>query len=748
MNETKLQLVYGALLHDVGKVVIRGFSGQGTHSRLGADFVRDAIRADASTVERVVEQIRYHHAKEMVTARLATDSLAYITYFADNISAGMDRKNEGEDSGFDRDAKLRKVFNVLCGHRDDNVVEHEDYNAIRESIRAELAGAPASEERIGSLLHLLEAKCGGVPSSTDRSQLMDVSLFDHAKTTAALATCLYDYLCAAGTTDYRATLFDAQTSSRHYDDPMFLLWSCDLSGIQDFIYQISGSGALKQLRARSFYLEMLLEHCMDELLCRLDLTRCNLLYTGGGHAYAIFPNTGSAKAVLQGFASELKQWLIESFGVDLFCACAFVPCSANDLMNKGGTVRGAKRYRLLYHDLAVKLSEEKGSRYTAAEIAAFNFSATEDSAHARECSECHRSDRGVDADGRCPLCGALARISPDMARKDVFVVSDAGDLALPFGKFLTVYRRDEYLSKKPVAARVYTKQWDTGDGLSTHLWMGDYAAEQDGGGIAAYAESSATLEGGGAPGIRRLGVLRADVDNLGSVFAHGLPDDKASISRTATLSRALSYFFKHEINGILEKRGYRVQIIYSGGDDLFLVGNWNDVIHAARDVRAALNDFTGNGVLTISAGIGMFDPKYPIARMADETGALEDAAKRHVGRDGKGKDAVALWTEGNVFGWDEFENGVCGKLLEIESAFRENDKGKAFVYKLVELLRNAEDPISIPRLAYLLARSFEDAGARGEEASRRFFEWATDEQERRSLVTALEWYVYATRERG
>lgn len=86
-------------------------------------------------------------------------------------------------------------------HRDDNVVEHEDYNAIRESIRAELAGAPASEERIGSLLHLLEAKCGGVPSSTDRSQLMDVSLFDHAKTTAALATCLYDYLCAAGTTD-------------------------------------------------------------------------------------------------------------------------------------------------------------------------------------------------------------------------------------------------------------------------------------------------------------------------------------------------------------------------------------------------------------------------------------------------------------------------------------------------------------------------------------------------------------------
>lgn len=748
MNETKLQLAYGALLHDVGKVVIRGFSGQGTHAKLGAEFVSGCIDADTDTARRIVEQVRYHHAGEMVAAALASDSLAYITYFADNISAGMDRKNEGGDSGFDRNAKLRKVFNILDGHRDNNVVEHEDYNAIRESIRTELAGAPVSEGRIGSLLHLLEAKCASVPSSTDTSQLMDISLFDHAKTTAALAACLYDYLDSAGVTDYRAALFDARTSSRYYDEQAFLLWACDLSGIQDFIYRINGKGALKQLRARSFYLEMLLEHCMDELLCRLDLTRCNLLYTGGGHAYAIFPNTESAKAVLREFAADLKRWFMESFGTDLFCACACVPCSANDLMNKEGTERGAKRYRLLYRDLAAKLSDGKASRYTAAEIAVLNFPAQEPLAHERECSECHRSDRGVDGDGRCPLCAALARISPDMARKDVFAVSDAGDLALPFGKFLTVYGREEYLAEKPNAARVYTKQWDTGDGFATHLWMGDYAADQYGRGIAAYAEGSAVLEGRDATGVQRLGVLRADVDNLGSMFANGFPDDKASISRTATFSRALGYFFKHEINGILDAKGYRVQIIYSGGDDLFLVGNWNDVIHAARDIRAALDAFTGNGVLTMSAGIGMFDPKYPIARMAAEVGDLEDAAKRHVGRDGKAKDAVALWTADNVFSWDEFESGVCGKLREVERVFEKSDKGKAFVYQLVGLLRNTEDSISIPRLAYLLARSFEGDGPHGEEASKRFFEWALDERERRGLAVALEWYVYATRERS
>ena len=46
----------------------------------------------------------------------------------------------------------------------------------------------------------------------------------------------------------------------------FLLLSMDMSGIQDFIYNISGSKALKSLRSRSFYLEIMLEVIVDQLL--------------------------------------------------------------------------------------------------------------------------------------------------------------------------------------------------------------------------------------------------------------------------------------------------------------------------------------------------------------------------------------------------------------------------------------------------------------------------------------------------
>lgn len=770
----KTTLYFGALLHDIGKVIYRGFSARGTHSKLGSEFVAQEIAArnESFAGERgreVVEQIRYHHAREMSTASgLSDDSLAYITYFADNISAGMDRKNEGDEeqaATFDRSAKLQKVFNIVNGHRDANTVDHEDYNVIRERLKEGLVGMEVQANEVNSLLNLLEATTSAVPSSTNMAQLRDISLYDHAKTTAGIAACVYEYLAERGISNYREALFAEKGASHYYDEPMFLLYSCDMSGIQDFIYNISGKGALKQLRARSLYLEMLLEHVVDELLDRLNLCRANLLYTGGGHAYLLLPNTGAAHTVAVRFDDELRSWFVGHYRTDLYLASAWVPCSANDLMNEGDD---KSRYPSLFRNVAQLLSERKASRYDAATLRELNFGHEKKFDHSRECTECHRSDLLIGPDGTCPLCADLGRISSGLIKKDVFVIERVVEgrnasqskvgLILPFGCRLVLYRRDEYLAARPAAVRVYTKnQWDMGIGLATHIWMGDYTADADDENrFDTYAGEGVTLEPG--KGIKRLGVLRADVDNLGTTFVSGIPQDKASISRTATLSRSLGYFFKLRINEILADKGYCAQVIYSGGDDLFIVGNWNDVICAAVDIRMALDDFTGNGCLTISAGIGMFGPKYPIARMAAETGELEDAAKMYSTEDGETtKNAVALWSAQSVFGWDEFIGVVVPRLKRVRELFdstgaaghrgqQEGEQGKALIYKIVSLLRNFDDAVSPPRLAYLLARSFEESDDR--DACGQLYDWAMDADERRCLAAALEWYVYSSRERG
>lgn len=762
MTEDKLALTFGALLHDIGKVVYRGSSAKGTHSKLGADFIEELAAQNAdfegTCGQKIVEQIRYHHAKEMSSAsRLDDDSLAFVTYFADNISAGMDRKNEGDEQAahFDRDVKLRKIFNIINGRHSDATVEHEDYNTIRERIHKGLAGMRLRQSDLNSLLNLLEATTDKVPSSTNLTELVDVSLFDHAKTTAAIAVCIYEYLSDHGILNYREALFDRQKSPRFYEEPMFLLCSWDMSGIQSFIYNISGAGALKQLRARSLYLELMLEHVSDELLERLELSRANLLYTGGGHAYLLLPNTRQTKTIFGTFCDELREWLIEHYGIDLYLATSLVECSAHDLANKG---EDKQRYPKLYQELSEGLSAAKASRYDARTIKELNFGSAGEYDHSRECKECHRSDADIDENDLCPLCASLGKISASLIHKDVFVIAEAFEgedtvspgrigLALPFDRRLEMYSRDEYLATRPVFARIYTKNsWDMGVKLSTHLWMGDYTVDTGKVGISAYAGQGSTLEED--YGIKRLGVLRADVDNLGTVFASGIPVEKASISRTSTLSRALSYFFKYRINGILEEGQYQAQIIYSGGDDLFLIGNWNDIIHAARDIRREFLAFTGNDSITISAGIGMFDEKYPIASMAAKTGELEDAAKKHKTGGEVTKDAVALWSDQAVFGWDDFESTVAPKLGEIRELFDKNEKGKALIYKLIALLRGARDQVSLPRLAYLLARSFEDEGDGADESSMRLYAWATDARERAALVTALEWYVYSIREKG
>lgn len=765
----KALLYYGALLHDVGKVVYRGMSERGSHSKLGADFICNEVAPrneafDGPAGKAIVEQIRYHHAAEIVSARgLASDSLAFVTYFADNISAGMDRKNEGDETQaqyFDRKVDLRKIFNILNGRHDDNTIAHDDYNVIREDIKRGLIGADVSLGGVNSLLNLLEATTSTVPSSTNRAQLVDVSLYDHAKTTAGIAACIYDYLAAQGATDFRSALFDAATSARYYGEPMFLLYSCDMSGIQDFIYNISGSGALKQLRARSMYLELLLEDIADELLEGLGLTRANLLYSGGGHAYMLLPNTPQVKERLGQFEDGLRAWFLENYRTDLYLASAWVACSSDDLANRGDDKR---RYPDLYRRLSHKLSEAKAARYDANALRELNFTQVDHCDHSRECTECHRSDLSISGDGKCPLCSALGRISAQLVSKDVFVVEPGAQaasdgLALPFGRQLVMYSRAEYQKKRPAHVRVYTKNtWDMGEALATHIWMGDYTAGEKGLGFAGYENAGSTLDEG--LGIPRLGVLRADVDNLGAAFVSGLPQDKTSIGRTSTLSRALSYFFKFRINEILKARDYQLQIIYSGGDDLFIVGNWSDVLHAAMDIRTSFDDYTGNGSLTLSAGIGMFDAKYPIARMAQETGELEDAAKMHVASDGSGrtKNALALWTPDAVFSWDEFNGTVLPLFEEMCALFRKHpaaqtdreadDKGKAFIYKLVALLRAYDDVSSAPRLAYLLARAFE-GNPDGIQVSKRFYGLARDERERRCLIAALEWYVYSTREKG
>ena len=116
-------------------------------------------------------------------------------------------------------------------------------------------------------------------------------------------------------------------------EPAFLLYTTDFSRIQRFIYTVHTEGALRSLRSRSFFLELLMEHYTDELLDGCGLTRTNIIYSGGGHCYLLLPNTATVQQTLADWNRAFNGWLNEQFGVQLFLANGWTPCSANDLCN-------------------------------------------------------------------------------------------------------------------------------------------------------------------------------------------------------------------------------------------------------------------------------------------------------------------------------------------------------------------------------------------------------------------------------
>lgn len=794
MTEENVKLAIGALLHDIGKLLYRYNDGR-NHSRSGYEYLKDVVHIED---RKILEQVLYHHASLLKNARIENNSLAYITYIADNIASASDRrKTQEEESGFDREMSLQSIFNLLnCNDEklcyspeqlNENInyptsvstgFDEIFYGKIVNEIEKNLRGITWNKNYLNSLLEVLEAQLSYIPSSTMKSEVADISLYDHVKLTAAIAASIKEWLDENNISDYKETLFKGATG--FYGKKVFLLFSMDMSGIQDFIYTIASKNALRMLRSRSFYLEIFMENLIDELLDYIGMSRANLIYSGGGHAYIITANTENIKQKIAEFELKINEWMLDEFKTALFLGCGYAECSANELHNEPeGT------YRQIFKNVSKMISQKKMKRYSAAQIIKLNSTGKKDGT--RECRVCRRASKLLEDDDICSVCNAMIDMSQNILYKGFYIVTenpnDKTALPLPFGRYLVADNRKELLEKMKQDdssyIRAYTKNKSyTGFKVVKNLWVGDYTLGDS------FEELAKKSEG-----INRIAVFRADVDNLGDAFVNGFASKKygekyMTISRTATFSRKMSMFFKYHINYILEngefyiadkkeeERGKRnATIVYSGGDDVFVVGSWDDVVGFAVDLQKSLKEFSQD-TLTISGGIGIYPAKYPINNMARLTGELEECSKKYRNEVTKQeKNAITLFTppqekSGNnslsltqdmTFSWKDFENNVVRiKLNFIKKFFMKTpEKGKAFLYRIMELIRGMEDDkINLARLAYTLAR-LEEALKRDKEAgqikeinffSSTIYKWIGCEKDRKEFIAAIYLYVYLIRD--
>ena len=773
MNDRQAKLVAGSLLHDLGKVVCSGNRGDSISQR-GLSFLKDTVGIQDADI---LDCVRYRGGEALRNAALKPDSSVYLVCLADKMAAlvAPERMSASEEA-YDRTIPLDCSFNYLNrnnirlannirpAHYSPAILGFEDgvnyptedpvsvgepfYRGISDDIAAHLRDFECDEGHLNSLLTVLEKNLSYIPSSTSRDGMRDISLYDHIKLTAAMAACMDAYLAEKGVNDFKPVALDRTAET--YKEKMFLLYTLDISGIQSFIYTISSEGALKGLRARSFYLEILMEHIVDCLLADLGLSRTNLVYCGGGRCSLLLPNTESTRLKIKSYIKETNKWFMDNFGTALFIAGGGSGCCANDLRD---TPQGS--YKALYKNIYQELSSSKSHRYCWDEIRSLNSRATRGE---RECKICRRADK-LDTNDRCRICAALENFSRDILFREFFVVmrgAEGGSLPLPNGCCLVACRsEDEVRTKKYV--RFYTKNMDHSVKLqNTHLWVGCYTRRST------FDEFADGAKEEGA--IRRIGVLRADVDNLGATFAIGF-GGRANISRTAALSRRLSLFFKFHINSILQ--GTDTSVVYSGGDDIFLVGAWNHIVDVFQSLRDSFSKFT-RGSLTISGGIGLYDPGYPIHVMAEETQRLEDAAKSLSDKDAiclfdpaynnggafvsakrQDKDAICLFDPAYSYKWDRFIGKVMNEKFAIIKAFfdSQSDYGKSFLYHLLQLIGGEEKKTSLVRMIYLLCR-MEPADGKKDAyrvLKEKLLKWISTEEDKEELETAIHLYIYQTR---
>ena len=767
MNEREVKLIIGALLHDIGKIVFRSGKDNRKHSISGYEYLKNTI---GISDREILDCVRFHHADSLKNADISDDSLAYIVYIADNIASASDRReSDQKEGGFDTQTPLQPVFNLLNRNNANkfyspfflnetegiNYPTNEkkdfsrmDYSRIIEDITDHLHGMNWDNEYVNSLLEIMEADLSFVPSSTSKREVPDISLFDHLKMTAAFAGCICLYLKEKGVVDFKKILFE--NAERFYKEDVFLLASLDISGIQKFIYTITTKDALKTLRSRSFYLEILMEYVIDSLLDRIGLCRANRIYSGGGHCYLLLPNTEAARVAFDQYIDQLNGWLLKEFDHALFIAGGYAPCSGVSLKNEPDG-----SYSNIFHQISVSISEKKLHRYSAKEIIQLNHKKVDD--YTRECSVCKRMGK-ISDDGICESCKGIVQLSGKILYADFFAVTteEKDGLHMPEGGYLSAGNKESIVNlqkRDHGLLRIYAKNNRyTGQHLATKLWVGNYSS---GSTFEEFAQK--------AIGINRIGVLRADVDNLGMAFVAGFDNSSnhnryVTLSRTATLSRQLSLFFKYFINQVLEKPDYRIQgntldssrnaaIVYSGGDDVFIVGAWNDILEIGIDLRRKFEHYT-DGTLSMSAGIGVFSPGYPIHAIASEVGAMEERAKQY-----PGKNAVTLF-DGKTYGWKEFEDEVIGEKYGCIFSFfsKSQERGKNFLYNLLELIRNQEEKINFARFVYLISRMEPRQGASDmgkkayHEFSKNMMKWIHQEKDRRQLETAMTIYAYHTRE--
>ncbi len=381
---------------------------------------------------------------------------------------------------------------------------------------------------------------------------------------------------------------------------------------------------------------------------RFDLPHTCVVFVGGGRFDLLLPL--SAAGDLAKVRYELDEWMLDRFRGELALLLATKPATAADLADTG--------------QLAARLNEDlekqKLSKWRSLITKPHFFQSFGNLWH--RCPVCNLTP--VQNENQiCPDCRqhldlgkhlpyvewiAFCYTKPEWESEKVL------DFSTPFGVWVCLIRQgdsiQDYTRKNPNSLlwAINRTQHYIQKGMASafrflanqapmalqDLRMEDFSIDK--GDVLTFEAIAAT-----GLGDKRLGVLVADVDQLGLIMSEGLRkgSETPSLLRVAALSRMLDLFFAGYLNKICQQVSNEnsteqkiaselFYILYAGGDDLFIVGPWYEVLLLAKRIDEEFHAYCAdNPDMSISAGYVQVKPRYPVQKFAALTKDAEKRAK-------------------------------------------------------------------------------------------------------------------------
>jgi len=440
-------------------------------------------------------------------------------------------------------------------------------------------------------------------------------------------------------------------SSLLQDD--MLLINGDFYGIQKFIFErLATKNAAKVLRAKSAYVQLFTEYLAKYICRKLGVDEDHIITSNAGRFEVLVPYNETIKSTIQEVQKKVDNFFIKNFYGLSGVMISAVRCSRDDF-DEGD------RYRAFRKNIIDSVEDAKFQKFNLA---------------SSDAPSVMEYDTNLTNQCLCRICN-IRKITACTDTSTQNEHCEVCEQFIALGKKLS----DELNTK--IASKNYGISLDDNETIELELTakIQSYVLRDKNNEIVDFKALSESSEG-----LDALGILKADVDNMGLFLSSKENEVTKSFEKFDSFSKTIDNFFSLYIPKLMQKDYENTYTVFAGGDDLFLLGAWSEIVALAREIEQEFKVFVQSDKLSISFGIAMAKPSTPISYLAEYAEYLLEEAK---GIDGEKevahpKDAITLFDE--TVKWKSYKEVYEKLYLSLENF--EVHLNTAFLYRLLALI--------------------------------------------------------------